>query len=83
MKKREEKNSQQVRAVRMDEVLPWAELGRRMGWGAETLAAVGRAGLRFAVVGRMKVTRGDWVASFIEQQARRQAGTVNGGQCDE
>lgn len=57
----------QLGSVHKDEVLPLEELGRRMGWGNETLSAVQRDGLRAVTVGRRKYVVGAAVYEFIER----------------
>jgi hypothetical protein len=64
--------------VNVNDVLPWQSLGPRLGWGKRQRADAAKAGLRFAVVGRMKVTTGEWLWEFIEKLAEQQL--AGGGQ---
>jgi hypothetical protein len=63
--------------IRRDEVLPFAEVCRRMGWADQMAADVQRMGLPAVVIGRRKYTTGAAVYDFVQdriQQAQRQVG---------
>ncbi len=61
-------------SIRADEVLPLAELGRRLGMGNKTLAAIQRDGLRAVQVGKRKYCLGSDVLVFFQDLANRAEG---------
>ena len=52
--------------IRRDEVLPFAEVCRRMGWADQMAADVQRMGLPTVIIGRRKYTTGVAVFEFVE-----------------
>ena len=52
--------------IRRDEVLPFGEVCRRMGWADQMAADVQRMGLPTVIIGRRKYTTGVAVFEFVE-----------------
>jgi hypothetical protein len=79
MKRPLDKPTPRFGSIRRDEVLPFAEAARRMGWRDKMIADVQRMGLRTVTIGRMKYCTGDSVYRFVErlmQQAGDQGGNA-------
>ncbi len=69
-------------SIRRNEVLPFAEVCRRMGWGDQMAADVQRMGLRTVTIGRRKYTTGASVFEFVQRLMQAGAGdhAEEGGQ---
>lgn len=59
-------------SIRADELMPWAEFGRRMNLAARALAAARRRGLRTILFGRNRYVLGrdalEWFDRLGDQQ---------------
>lgn len=68
MKKRPlDKPTPQFGSIHRDEVLPFREAARRMGWADKLISDVQKAGLQTTTIGRMKYTTGAAVYQFVER----------------
>ena len=65
-------------SIRRDEVLPFAEVCRRMGWADQMASDVQRAGLRTVTLGRRKYSTGAAVYDFVERMMQAAAGDRDG-----
>jgi len=63
-------------SIRADEVLPFREAARRLGWAAKTRRAAKRAGLRTITFGRAEFILGADLVAFFQAQQRDAAEVV-------
>jgi hypothetical protein len=61
------------------EVLTLREFGRRLGLAKQALCDAQRAGLKTAIVGRVKFVVGSHAVEWFRNQAEQQAGDGQGG----
>ena len=69
-------------SIRADEVLSLRELGRRLGLAKRALCDAQKAGLRTALVGRVKFVVGSHAVEWFQAQAEQQASNGQGGGAD-
>ena len=63
-------------SIKADELLPWAALHDRLGWGARALAAAKARGLRVLKFSKWRYVKGSDVIAFLESIQGKQAGPV-------
>ncbi len=52
--------------IRADELLPWAALHTRLGWGSRAVAEARRRGLRVLTFAKRQYVKGSDVIAFLE-----------------
>lgn len=67
-------------SIRRDEVMPFAEAARRLGWCAKSRRYAQRDGLRVIPYGRFQYVLGADILDFFQRLAERQAGEEATGQ---